>query len=270
MFSNLSFVYPNTPFSSGYFYEAFKLRTLINCGGMITLFAFQLHKKEILVAAELSAIHSVLRNQYDKYIQYQERIEMINIKYHDLKHQIIGLRAEKDENKREMWLKCMESEIDSYKNINNTGNKVLDAILDGKLTEAKKHGIEFTYVANGKLLDFMHVTDICTIFGNALDNAIEAEVMQPLKNKRLIHLSVSEKRQFILIRIENCCSQNIVILDGVMKTTKVDVHNHGYGIKSIRYSVEKYGGVMTISSNNNWFILNIMIPFGSKSDSSRH
>lgn len=260
MISNLSFVYPDTPFSSSFFYEVFKLRTLFDCAGVIVLLAFQTHMRELIVASELSAINAVLRSHYRQYIHYQESMEMISIKYHDLKHQIMGLRAETEEEKRNVWLDNMESEIDSYKIVNTTGNKVLDAILDGKITMAKRHNIEITYVVDGKLLDFIHVTDLCTIFGNALDNAIEAEVLEPIEEHRLIHVSVSAQRKFVFIKIENYCSQPVHIGNGFLKTTKSDTQRHGYGLKSIRYSTEKYNGVMTITMNKNWFVLNIIMP----------
>ncbi|HHV12524.1 MAG TPA: GHKL domain-containing protein [Clostridiales bacterium] len=260
VFSNLSFVYPNTPFTSISFYEVFKLRTLIDFAGVIILLAFQIHMKEIIVVTELNALNVTLRNQYTQYMQYQERIEMISIMYHDLKHQIIGLRAEEDEKKRLIWLDNLDNEIEKNKNFIVTGNKVLDAILDGKILVARKHGIELTYVVDGKLLDFMHVMDICTIFGNALDNAIEAEVFEADRSQRLIHVSVSSKNEFIFIKIENYCSYQPQIINGLINTTKTDPANHGYGLKSIRLSIEKYSGVMRVSTKNNWFTINIMIP----------
>lgn len=66
---------------------------------------------------------------------------------------------------------------------NKTGNKVLDTVLTTKSLYCNKHGIIFTCVADGTLLDFMDVMDICSIFGNALDNAIECEMKIPEKEK---------------------------------------------------------------------------------------
>ena len=66
----------------------------------------------------------------------------------------------------------------------------------------RKNNIQITCVADGKILDFIHVIDICTIFGNALDNAIEHVVMIPEKEKRLIHVSVSQKKNFVFIKVE--------------------------------------------------------------------
>lgn len=260
LFSNLSYVFPNTPFSSRSFYDSFKLRAFINLLGLGLILIFQLNMRERALLKESYAMNAVLRSQYDRYLHHQESLELVNMKYHDLKHQITALRLETDEKKREQWLDSMEQGLDSYKNIVNSGNPVLDVLLESKLMQAKKHNIEITCVADGKLLDFMHVTDICTIFGNALDNAIEAEILEPDESKRMIHVSISAQRQLVFIKVENYISKSVPVSRGLPGTTKADKKNHGYGLKSIRHSAEKYHGNMTVKTDHNWFVLNVMIP----------
>ena len=68
----------------------------------------------------------------------------------------------------------MEEDIKTYEAQNKTGNPVLDTVLTSKSLYCQKHGITLTCVADGTRLGFMSVMDICTIFGNALDNAIRA------------------------------------------------------------------------------------------------
>lgn len=260
LFSNLSYVFPNTPFSSHIFYESFKLRVFIDLLGYIMLMILQMHKREQLIQAESNALNAALRAQYDKYIHYQDSVEMINMKYHDMKHQIMALRMETDEEKRNKWLDTMENELEMCHTIVDSGNKVLDAILENKLSNAKKHQIEMTYVIDGKILDFLPVTDLCNIFGNALDNAIEAEIMEQDREKRMIHVLVSAQRQFVHIKVENYVSYEIAMNGGLPRTTKKDKNNHGYGLKSIQHTVEKYHGNMTVGVDKNRFSLNIIIP----------
>ena len=260
LFSNLSYVFPNTPFSSHIFYESFKLRVFIDILGYIMLMIVQMHKREQLMQAESNALNAALRAQYDKYIHYQDSVEMINMKYHDMKHQIMALRMETDEEKRKKWLDTMENELEACHDIVDSGNKVLDAILENKLSNAKKHQIETTYVIDGKILDFLPVVDLCNIFGNALDNAIEAEIMEPEQEKRMIHVLVSAQRQFVHIKVENYVSHEVLMSGGLPKTTKRDRKNHGYGLKSIQHTVEKYQGNMTVGVDKNRFSLNIIIP----------
>ena len=76
----------------------------------------------------------------------------------------------------------------------------------------------------------------------------------------MIHVSISSQRQFVFIKVENYISRSVPVSKGLPGTTKADKKNHGYGLKSIRRSAEKYQGNMTVKINANWFVLNVMIP----------
>ena len=264
-FSNLSFIVKNTPFSAGVVADIFYIRTLVDVAGIMVLYVYQSRICELLAEKELRNINSMLKAQYDKYRNYQTTFELINLKYHDLKHQIAGLRAEMSDEKREEWLNTLEAELESYSPELETGNSVLDTLIAGKTMNCRANNIKITCVAEGDVLDFMHVADICTIFGNALDNAIESVSLIDDPEKRLIHLALSQKKNFVLIQISNYCENTITMKNGYPVTTKADKGNHGFGLKSIRYTVEKYHGTLNFALNDNWFELKILIPQGGLS-----
>ncbi len=261
-FSNLSFIFSNTPFSAGVAADVFYIRTLVDVAGIMILYVYQSRICELLAEKELSNIHSMLKAQYDKYRNYQTTFDMINVKYHDLKHQIAGLRAEMSDEQRQKWIDDMEQELESYSPELETGNSVLDTIIAGKMMNCRANNIKITCVADGDVLEFMHVADICTIFGNALDNAIESVSLIDDPEKRLIHLSLSQKKNFVLIQINNYCEGTITMKNGYPVTTKADKGNHGFGLKSIRYTIEKYHGTLTFDLKDNWFELKMLIPQG--------
>lgn len=262
-FSNLSFLYNNLPFTSSHRADIFSIRTLVDFGGISVLFAYQSRICDYMAESELSAMNALLKSQYDQYRNYQDSLDLIHVKYHDLKHQITGLRMETDEEKRKKWLDAMEEELGVFESLNKTGNQVLDTILAAKSFHCRKNKIQITCVADGKLLEFMHVTDICSIFGNALDNAIEHVVLIPEEEKRLIHVSVSAKRNFVFIKIENYCEMEIIKNEqSLISSTKADKQNHGFGLRSICAAAEKYGGSVDFGRNNNWFELKILLPRG--------
>lgn len=262
--SNMSFLTENTPFSGRYSFEIGNIRTLVDLGGIAILYAHLIQCRELRVRKELESVQNVLQNQYVQYKQSRESIELINYKYHDLKHQIAFLRSEDDPKKREEYLNRMEDGIRQYETQNKTGNKVLDTVLTTKSLYCAKHGITFTCVADGTLLDFMDVMDICSIFGNALDNAIECELKIPDKEKRLVHVTVSKQKNFLLLRFENYYEGNLEYQEGKLVTTKKEKEYHGYGLKSIRYTVNKYDGAVSIDTKENWFDLKILIPMRDK------
>lgn len=260
LISNMGFVFDQTPFSGPYMHQICTVRTLIDFGGVAIMYAYHVQRMELRVRRELAGMQSILHNQYIQYQQSQEAMDIINYKYHDLKHHIIALRAEQDQEKRASYLDQMEEEIKTYEVQEGTGNKVLDTLLTSKKLFCMKHHISMTSVVDGTLFGFMDVMDICSIFGNALDNAIECEKQIKACEKRLIHVSAAAQKNFLLIRFENYCEDNLQFDMELPVTTKGNGQIHGYGLKSLRYTVRKYGGEVDINLQNNWFELKILIP----------
>ena len=255
--SNLRFI---TDDASLYYQEIANARTLVDIAGVAILYAHYLSCCNNAVLRELDAVQKTLDTQYHQYKQSRESIDLVNMRYHDMKHQIQYLRNEQDADKRNEFLDMMEKEIKTFEAQNKTGNPVLDTILTGKSLYCYKHGITMTSVVDGKLLDFMEVADICNIFGNALDNAIESVLHIADKEKRLIHVTVSQLNDFIMIRIENYFEGTLRTDGDNYLTTKEDEKNHGYGIKSIKYTADKYDGAVYINTDSNWFDIKIAIP----------
>ena len=231
-FSNLSFFLSGSPFSGRLAEDIFAIRTLADGFGVAVYWGFQISISELLTQKELYAMRHVLSSQYEQFRYYQESEEMIHMMQHDLKHQIEGLRGETNEQEREAWLGKIENELDKWWLPQRTGNAVFDTILSA----------------------------ICTIFGNALDNALESVVMIPDPQKRLIHVSVSAQKNFIFINISNTLGTDLIESEDSLLTTKEDKKNHGYGLKGIRYAVGKYGGHAAYKAEDGWFRLNILIP----------
>ena len=260
MMSNLSYVYENTPFSSKLAPDIFNIRTLVDLGGVAILLAYNVQLGELQMKYEFKTLQNMLNMQYANYQIAQQSIDMVNQKYHDLKHQIAILKSEVESQESKAYLDQMENEIKIYEAQNKTGNKILDTVLTGKHIFCQSNGINLTVVADGTALDFLEPMDISTLFGNALDNAIESVRKLPQEEKRLIHVAVARQKDFLRIRVENYYEGNLVFENGLPATTKEDKEYHGYGLKSIRSTVKKYGGSITIDTNENWFELRILIP----------
>ena len=244
--------------------EMFTIRTLVDLSGMAVLYAYHIQTRELQMKFEVDTLQNILEMQYKNYQLSQESIEIVNQKYHDLKHQITLLKAEANSQKSIQYLEEMEQDIRSYEAQNKTGNKVLDAVLTSKSLYCHNNDISLTCVADGTLLDFMAEMDISALFGNVLDNAIESVQKLDDKEKRLIHLSVAEQKSFLRIRVENYTEENISFRNGMPVTTKKDKHLHGFGMKSIQSTVRKYGGSVTTGLRDNWFELRILIPLNQQ------
>lgn len=260
LLSNISFFTANTIISGSGLIDMFNTRTIFDLLGLVALFALQSRMNEIEMRMDMEIMNRELRSQYVKYQNYQENIELINMKYHDLRHQLEDLKNQGTGENQSILIRNIESELREYSPSIETGNQVLDALLDSRQTICRRRQIVITAVVDGTLLNFMHVADICTIFGNALDNAIESVAAIEDIPKRLIHLEVTMKKQFVSIQIENSCEEQVEIVGGIPQTHHEDKKNHGYGTRSIRQVVQKYGGSAIFSLEDHWFSLKILIP----------
>lgn len=260
LMSNLGFVSNSTPFAGHQTAEIFNVRTLIDLGGAAILYAYHIQRIDLRTKLELESVQNILHNQYIQYQQSQEAMDIINYKYHDLKHHIIALKSEGNDQKRNEYLDKMEEEIQHYEAQNKTGNQVLDTLLTSKNLYCMKNQISMTSVVDGSSFGFMDVMDICSIFGNALDNAIECEKKIADPEKRLIHVSAFTQKNFLIIRFENYYEGVLTFDEQLPVTTKKEPQFHGYGLKSLRYTVRKYGGEVDVSAQDNWFNLKILIP----------
>lgn len=260
--SNLSFVSTNTPFSGSVGQEIFYIRTLIDFCGFAILYAQQEQARRIEANTELASINAQLESQHQEYLQSKENIESLGRLAHDLKHQITALRAEVDPKHAAAGFEQLEQSVQRYSAQQHTGNPVLDVILTTKERTCADRGITFTAVADGSLLSGMSSMDIASLFGNALDNAIEATSKLPKREQRLIKLALYEQNHFIVIRVENYYDSRLKKdAEGNLRTTKRDdQHRHGFGVKSIRHIVQQYGGEVTIRTEDHWFVLTALIP----------
>lgn len=259
LMSNLSFVVQDSPFSTAAG-SILYVRTLVDFGGLVMLFAQQDKREEMRMRGENQAMNAVLQRQYEQYRLSCSNMEFLKREFHDLKHYMIAIRAEQDPVKKEHYLSEMENAIRMQEALTNTGNSVLDVVLTTKSAYCVQHGISFSCMADGRLLDFMDVKDICSVFGNALDNAIECVEKYRDPQKRLINLSIFRKGQLLMIQFENYSEDEFILEDALPRTTKENRSLHGYGLKSIRQAAHNYGGTMTVHFKDSWFTLQVLLP----------
>lgn len=209
---------------------------------------------------ELNMMQQLMYRQQEQYQISQENIELINRKCHDLRYQMEALRKLKDEQEIDTQLKELERSVMIYDSIIKTGNPVLDTVLTEKSLICEANQINMTCMADGEKLNFISKIDLYTMFGNALDNAIECVMKQEDVSKRIIQIAVFYEKNLLMIRIRNYCEEKLKLQDGIPISTKQDKNYHGFGLKSIQYTAEKYGGGIVCQNFDNYFVLQILLP----------
>lgn len=190
----------------------------------------------------------------------QENIEAINIKCHDLRHQIRAL-AEGGAVVDGAVLDDLAREVRIYDSGVKTGNDALDTILTEKRLVCESRGITLTCIADGSALAHVAPADLYAFFGNALDNAIEAasELADPAR--RTITLVVRRAMGCASVHVENFYEgARRFLADGTPQTTKGDEANHGFGTRSMRQIAERYGGSFAAAAEDGTYRVDALIP----------
>ena len=138
-----------------------------------------------------------------RYEMSKESIAVVNQHYHDMKHQLMILSTMSDEDKRKAKLQDMESKIAAYDAVVRTGNEYLDTVLTEKKLTCQSNQISMSCIADGSQLAFMDELDLYTLFGNALDNAIEANRKISNVHERWISVQIQNKKGILLVEIVN-------------------------------------------------------------------
>lgn len=189
----------------------------------------------------------------------KESINLINIKCHDMKKQLETINRISSESSLIEYKHDIEKSLDDYDSIANTGNDALDIALTERVIYSKSKNIKLSYMADGKLIGFMSDADIYSMFGNALDNAMEAVIKLP-EEKRIIDVLIKKEKNLLNIHFSNYYSGKIVMKNGIPVTGKNNTVQHGFGIKSIKMIAEKYGGTAAVSFDDEFFNLDILFP----------
>ena len=208
----------------------------------------------------LSMEAKLRKEQHEQFENLKNSIDDIRHKSHDLKHIISALSNGENSSVNNELMSNIETSILNYDSSIQTGNKTLDALLGKYFYICKQHQIEWTCLADGKILDFMDDFDLFIMLGNAFDNAVESVYKIEDVEKRFISINIRKRNLFALVTMKNYCSNDLEFKDDLPVTTKEHSDEHGYGMKSISSIVNKYGGVLSVSVDHDIFILNILFP----------
>lgn len=202
---------------------------------------------------------SMQRNHYEKLRQLDEDTRKYR---HDMKSHLQCLKTLselKDYDEIDRYLNNMVDKLAAVTQTITVGDPIIDAVINEKLAEAEKYRIKLA--VSGKIIGSCKIEplDLCTIFANSLNNALEA-CMGLEENKRKIRLSIKTLEDYLLISIKNPVKEKVLVDEtGKIKTKKKDTKNHGFGIQNITASVEKYHGQVKIQCDDTEFSLEVII-----------
>lgn len=209
--------------------------------------------QETYLQAELEYIKQYKKSQVDT-----------NAFRHDIINNLSLLKMMMENGKEDEASNHLDTLIGDIKALSpeyNTGDEMLDCIVAMKVDKMKEENIDFSLdgVIDGGLN--MKPMDICNVFANATDNAIEAA--KKVEDDTWIKMEIKRTDKFCIIKLANAVVDKVdveTIFRGSGYTSKEDEMHHGFGVTSIKKTVKKYDGIIKAESNDKEYVLSIMIP----------
>lgn len=200
----------------------------------------------------LAAQQEEFRAQYAQNVKKQyEEISQVR---HDMKqtHSVVmSLLMEAKTDEAIEYMQKAAKQISEFDVVIDVGNDFVNAILNAKLSEAKRNGITVLCSAD-KNASGIDEVDLCNLLGNLLDNAIEA-CEKCSDRQRVIEIRIQMRDDKYLLEVENTAPENALESNKQLATTKDDTSRHGYGVKSIKSIAEKYNGMVNFSQTEDRF-----------------
>jgi DNA-dependent RNA polymerase auxiliary subunit epsilon len=241
------------------------------------IYIFYMMKKNIY-SYKLDYENKIIKDNVLKesgyYLETSKEKDKVKSLYHDMKNHMICVRhlcKDKDINKALEYIDSMENNITNYSQLNQkfyTKNMILDSILRVKESICIEKDIDFLVDMDFSKNNFMDMVDVCTIFSNVIDNAIEAcdKINEPNISKK-----ITLKSKYIdglcIILIENTKINEIKKRKKIFLTSKKNSNMHGIGLHNVKRTIEKYFGEVIFKDSKNMFTVKIMIPYKSSINS---
>lgn len=219
----------------------------------------------LLVAVVVLARHEQLeaaqtlwqmRSQhYDSIELAQHQIRRLR---HDMANHLTAMSGLDDEGMRR-YLESLIASPALHAGQQLCENEIVNAVLTVKAAAVEEAGIQSTMdvrIPVGLPIEDM---DLCALFANSLDNAIEANCKLPVDQRELT-LRAAAENGFLMIELQNRRSGALRVKDGRIITSKQDTSRHGYGLAGIQEIAERYGGTCKVEPSESRFRLLVMIP----------
>lgn len=206
-------------------------------------------------------------NDLENYRFFLDTVDYLNVKFHDMKHQLNALYERNEIDAQEY--DDITDTINAYGTLINTGNAEIDFILSDKSLKCHAQGIHFSAIVDGSLFDGYDVNELYAFFCNIIDNAVEY-VSKLEGEKRYISFVCKKSESFILVKESNYLLECPELdSEGFPVTTKKESRLHGYGLRSVARFAKKHGGSMRIRAENETFELLVMLPITKSSHADK-
>lgn len=215
-----------------------------------------------LASQQFRLLESEIERQAERYQQFSKSVEEIRTYRHDMKNHLLCMDALLQEYKVEEAKQYIEQLNIVFKTKGeplNAKNYILNALIQEKIKQAKKLKIKVNINVTIRRKMKIQNMEWCILYGNALDNAIEALSKVP-QDQRYLKITIKNNGNMLFTEIRNQMVGSIHVKeDQLLETSKKEKHLHGIGLKNIQDCVKKYDGEMQITTKDHTFILTFIL-----------
>lgn len=215
---------------------------------------------------ELSHELSVLKSRAEEVRSQEGQIRALheNVRHlkHDMKNHLMVLASYLNSSDLEAAKAYTSGILDKLNSVHSyieTGNSLLNHILNEKLETAREKGIGVKAEIETLSFQRMQSLDFSALFSNLLDNALEASLKEP-EGQREIQVAVTARRGYETITVKNRISRSVLGRNPGLSSDKGEPESHGMGIPQIKEIVEKYNGMCDFYEDGGWFCAGAFIP----------
>lgn len=225
---------------------------------VMSFYVFDKIYENITVEQNLSIANELIKNQKTQYSALYESQNQIRKIKHDLKNTLIGLLSEIKNNNYEYVAKLLETECNnlSSTNVILTGNNIIDTIISSEKYYAESKGVSLNFDIDN--LGEIHIDpiDLSVLFGNAIDNAIEATA-RVKSGEPTVDIHIIFKNSNLILITNNPIDKKVDVQN--LSTTKINRKSHGFGILQMKSITQKYNGDVFFDCDEKNFKTTILI-----------
>ena len=235
---------------------------MVIIANVVLFYLFEKHMKQEKEKVEFKIREQKLLNQNQYFERLVQQYQRCNQMIHDSRNRLFAIKGYITNNEIDCAISNIEEMCgtifcDEY--IKSSGYHALDAVISVKVQYMQNCKIEYhhdMFICDIGKIDEM---DLCVIFGNALDNAIEACNKITGKKEKWISSHMYQVRDLIVIEIKNTAVNQFKFDKGEIVTSKKDKIKHGMGLKSIEEIVDKYDGSVEVAIKDEVFRIKLYL-----------
>ena len=224
----------------------------------IVLALFKKSVQNTTTKFELELLESRRELEEERYRELGAIYSKLRVTRHDIREHLMYINCLMEDHQYDevnKYILDKQSELEKTKRFYHTGNRMADFILDSKITQ--NEDISFEISGTLKSLEDVDELDLTSLLGNMLNNAIEG--VQNCEEKR-IEIVFRTQGEYQNITCRNTIGESVLDKNPDLKSSKADKSNHGFGVKSIKNTVEKYNGMIEFYENNGMFCVHCALP----------